>query len=624
MTVDRRRLPRTAWQKNPWRIAGFCGLFAIALIAVLARLVQVQLVQGDVYRAAAQENQIRLIEVAAPRGIVYDRSGRVMARSRPSFVVGLIPSEVTDVRGELHTLAQTLGLKEPALWDQLLHHRGVNYKNFDEVQTYEPYGPVVLASDIPVAKIARLSELLNDLPGVDLEAQPIRDYPLGRVGASVLGYVGQITESEYQTRKHEGYTPNDVIGKDGLEYAYDRYLRGVPGGQRVVVDATGAVVPGIKLQSKAAVPGDTIVTNIDWRLEQIVTKALEDGIARWAHGRKLAGAVVVEDPWTGGIMAMASFPEFDPNDFASDNWKMVSRYLLDPTDPLFNNAIGAATPTGSTFKMVTGSAALTEGVVKANEVVYDSGAWNCGGYLIRDIASGGLGNTTFVPALAASSDGYFYQMAWRLHLDRLTRYAHFYGLGEKTGIDLPGENNGNWPTPEWEMRVYHLPMEPSETCMLGIGQGAMQATPLQMANIASAVINGGTLYRPQIVHQILTPDGQIIRTLEPDVIRQVPVTPDSLKWVREGMSKVTDPGGTAYGLKIAGLPFSGKTGTAETGTNGSGANTTWFIAWAPSDHPRIAMAVFVDRSGGYGASVAAPIARDILVKFFKKSPAFAQ
>jgi penicillin-binding protein 2 len=622
VSIDRRRLPRVSWQKNPWRIAGFCAIFSFAILALIARLVQVQLVQGEVFRAAAQANQIRLIEVAAPRGIIYDSSGHVMARSRPSFVVGLIPSEVTNVNAELQTLAATIGVPDATLWQVLLHHRGVNYKNFDEVQTYEPYGPVVLATDLPVARIARLSELLNDLPGVDLEAQPIRDYPLGHVAASVLGYVGQISEAEYDKRKHEGYTPNDVIGKDGIEYTYDRYLRGVAGGQRVVVDATGAVVPSIKLSSRAAIPGDTVVTNIDWRLEQIVTKALEDGIARWAHGRKLAGAVVVEDPWTGGILAMASFPEFNPNDFASDNWKMVSRYLLDPTDPLFNNAIGAANATGSTFKMVTGSAALTEGVVRANETVYDSGAWNCYGYLIRDIASGGLGNTTFVPALAASSDGYFYQMAWRLHLDRLTRYAHLYGISEKSGIDLPGENSGNWPTNAWELKTFGVPMEPSETCMLGIGQGAMQATPLQIVNVASTVINGGTLYRPQVVREILTPGGHLIRTLEPDVIRQVPVTPDSLKWVREGMGKVTDPGGTAYGLKIAGLPFSGKTGTAETGTNGSGANTTWFVAWAPSDHPRLAMVVMVDRSGGYGASVAAPIARDILVKYFKKSPVY--
>jgi penicillin-binding protein 2 len=618
MTVDRRRTPRTSWQLSPWRVAAFCGVLAIAIVALFVRLVQVQVIDGERYRTAALANQIRLIQVAAPRGMIYDRGGKVMVRSRPSFVVGLIPSEVTDVRGEIRTLASTLGLNEAALWQQLLHHRGVNYRNFDEVQTYEPYGPVVLATDLPVAKVARVSELLNDLPGVDLEVQPIRDYPLGSIGGSIFGYVGQISESEYEKRKHQGYTPNDVIGKDGLESVYDRYLRGEPGGQRVVVDAAGQVVPGIKLASKAAVPGDTLVTTVDARLETIVQRALEDGIAKWAHGRRLAGAVVVEDPWTGGILAMASYPEFDPNAFAANDYKQVSKYLLDPTDPLFNNAIGAATPTGSTFKMITGTAAITEGAVRPNEVVYDSGSWNCGGYIARDIASGGLGNTTFIPALAASSDGYFYQMAWRLGYQRLTKWARLFGIGDKSGIDLPGENAGNWPTPAWEMKNFGVPMEPSEVCFLGIGQGALQATPLQIANVASAIINGGTLYVPHIVSQIRTPDGAIVKTIAPQVIRQIPASPIALESERAGMAKVTDPGGTAYGLKIDGLPFSGKTGTAETG-NGRGANTTWFVAWAPSDHPKLAMAVFVDRSGGYGASVAAPIARDILVKYFRVS-----
>ncbi len=622
MITERRRFPRISWQKSPWRIAGFASVVFLAIVGIVVRLIQVQIAQGEMYQTAAQANQVRLIEVAAPRGLIYDHTGKVMVRSRPSFVVGLIPSEVTDVNGELKTLARTLNVSEPTLWKRLLHHRGVNYENFDQVQVYEPYGPVVLDAYLSVATVARLSEVLPDLPGVDLEVQPIRDYPFKGVGAHLFGYVGQITEQEYNERKHEGYSPNDVVGKDGLEAVYDKYLRGEPGGQRVVVDATGSVVPSIKLPSKTAVPGDKVVTNVDLRLQQIVDQALADGIQKWAGKRRLSGAVVVEDPWTGGILAMASFPEFDPNDFADDNYKMVAKYLLDPVDPLYNNAIGAATPTGSTFKMVTGSGAITAGVVKVNEPVYDSGAWNCGGYVARDIASGGLGRTSFIPALAASSDGYFYQMAWRLGRERLQKYAMAYGLSKKSGIDLPGEISGNWPTPEWEMKVFHVPMEPSEVCMLGIGQGAMQATPLQMANVASTVINGGTLYKPQVVREIRSPNGELIKSFPPEVIRQVPVTQQALAAVRAGMAKVTDPGGTAYGLKIKDLPFSGKTGTAETGENGSGANTTWFIAWAPSDHPKLAMAVFVDRSGGYGASVAAPIARDILVKYFKKDPGF--
>jgi penicillin-binding protein 2 len=623
MTIDRRRAARRTWQKPAWRIVGFAALLAAAMVALVIRLVEVQIIEGPMYRSAAQENQIRIIRVAAPRGLIYDRHGHVLVRNRPSFVVALIPSEVTDEPAEIKKLAEILDIKDADLTYRLLHHRGVNYRTFAEVQTYEPYGPVVLANNLPVSKVARLSELLNDLPGVDLEVQPIRDYPLGPIGAAVFGYVGQISESEYARLKNQGYSPNDVIGKDGLEYYYDTYLRGVPGGQRVVVDAAGRVVPSIKLPPKPAIPGDSLVTNIDKRLEIIAQKALVQGIASWSHSDKLAGAVVIEDPWNGGILAMASTPQFDPNAFAQNDWKKVSHYLLDPDDPLFNNAIGAATPTGSTFKMVTGSAALTVGVIKPHQVIFDTGEFNCGGYEARDLL-GGLGYTTFVPALAASSDGYFYHLSWWLGRKRLTKYALLFGMAHKSGIDLPGENPGNWPTPAWELKTFGVPMEPSEVCMLGIGQGAMQATPLQIVNVASAVINGGTLYRPEIVREIVAPDGKVVKHIRPYVIRHVPVTQRALHYVRLGMAEVTDPGGTAYGLQIKGLPFSGKTGTAETGINGSGANTTWFVAWAPTHHPKIAVAVFVGRSGGYGANVAAPIVRNIFIQYFHKSAQFIQ
>jgi penicillin-binding protein 2 len=618
--MNQRNAPRPkTWQLPLWRLVVFCVVVAVALLALLARLVQVQLLDGQRYRAAAQANQIRLIPVAAPRGTIYDRQGVVMARSRPSFAVALIPSEVSDVHRELFTLAQILGVDERPLWYRLLHHRGVTYSSFDDVVTSEPYGPVMLVTDVPVAAVARLSEVLEDLPGVDLEVQPMRDYPHGAAASHLVGYVGAITQEEYERLKYEGYSPNDVIGKDGLEYSYDRYLRGTPGGERVVVDATGAVVPNTKLAAKAAIPGDTLVTSIDWRLQEIVEEALASGIHAVAGSRRLSGAVVAENPWTGGILALASYPNYNPNDFAASRWKRIARYLTDASQPLFDRAIAAATPTGSTFKMVTGSAALTERVVGVNQVVDDTGGWDCGGYYAQDIAAGGLGDTTFIPALAASSDGYFWRLSWWLGNARLRKYALAFGLDAKTGIDLPGENEGNWPTNAWELRAFGVPMEPSEVCFLGIGQGAMQATPLQMVNVASTVINGGTLYRPQVVREIRSPQGQVIARFSPQIIRRVPVTSAALAAVRAGMARVTDPGGTAYGLAIDGLAFSGKTGTVET-DNGNGPNTTWFIAWAPTAHPKLALAVFIDRSGGYGATVAAPIAREILVRYFNKKP----
>ena len=607
---------RKTFVRSPWRLTAFVAFVITVVLGLLIRLMQVQIVHGEEYHQAATANQIRLIPVAAPRGLMYDRYGHVLVRNRPSFVVALIPSEVKDIKAELSVLAHTLGMREDDFWQRLYHHHGVNYENFDQVVVYEPYGPVILASDLSVKQMARLAELQNNLPGVDLEAQPVRDYPMKKLGSHVFGFVGQISESEFKQLKSQGYSPNDVIGKDGLEATYDRYLRGISGGEQIEVDSQGQVSK--HLSRRPYVQGNSLVLSIDWRLQEIAERALHDELKLWGHGRPLAGALVIEDPYTGGIMAMASYPNFDPNDFAVEiSAKTFSHYILDPQRPLYNRAIGAATPTGSTFKMVTGSAAITAHKVRVNEVVYDSGAWNCGGALFRDIASGGLGKTTFVPALAASSDGYFYQMAWRLQNPLLRYYALQYGLNKKAGIDLPGEYEGNWPTNEWSMKVTGLPLEKSDVCSLGIGQGAMQATPLQMADVVSTVLNGGTLYRPHIVREIRDLHGHVLTRFDDIVNNHVPVTRESLAAVKAGMDKVTDPGGTAYGLAIPHFRFGGKTGTAET-AGGSGPNTTWFIAYAPSAKPTIAMAVFVDRSGGYGAQVAAPIAQHILAEYFHK------
>ena len=271
--------------------------------------------------------------------------------------------------------------------------------------------------------------------------------------------------------------------------------------------------------------------------------------------------------------------------------------------------------------MVTGSAALTEGVVKVDQVVDDTGGWNCGGYYARDIAAGGLGRHDVRSGPRGFERRLLLSAGVVVGLTSVCESMRLpLGSTRKSGIDLPGENEGNWPTNAWEMRAFGVPMEPSEACFLGIGQGAMQATPLQMANVASTVINGGTLYRPQIVREIRRSGRAARRELHAarDPARPGKARRRSPPFARE-WRRVTQPGGTAYGLGIEGLPYSGKTGTVET-AGGNGPNTTWFIAWAPTDRPSVALAVFVDRSGGYGATVAAPIARQILVKYFNKKP----
>jgi penicillin-binding protein 2 len=598
------------------RVLWFGAVLLFALIAIVVRLAQVQLVEGETFAAAARANQIQVIPVAAPRGLIVDRHGIVLVRSRPSFVCALIPSEITDIDKTLAMLAPVLGVPAATLQHRLLHHHDKNYENFDQVVTYEPYGPVILATDLTPVQTARLAEAQSDLPGVDMEEQPVRNYPYGELGAHLFGYVGIIDEDEYIARKRLGYSPNDVTGKDGLENTYDSYLHGRAGGEQVEVNAAGALVR--RLKPLDPVPGDTLVTTLDWRLQKIVEKNLRAELRKWGGRRRLAGAVVVIDPSTGGILALASMPEFNPNDFATPiDEKKYSRLINDKLNPLYDRAIAAESPTGSTFKMVTGSGAISSGVIKPNQVLYDSGAWNCHGHVFVDMAAGGLGSVGFVRALAASSDGYFYQLGYRLGHERLRYYATQYGIGSRLGIDLPGEFAGNWPTEEWTQKTfgpgYHL--EPSDVCQLAIGQGAMQATPLQMANITATVVNGGILYRPHVVAEIRSPRGRVLKTFDHEVIRKVNVTAEALREVDAGMSKVTDPGGTAYGLAIDKLPFGGKTGTAET-EGGHGPNTTWFVAYAPVTHPKIAIAVYMEKTGGYGASVAAPIAQHIIAEYF--------
>ncbi len=617
-----RRLERRPIERPIWRIVLFSLAIACVFVVLTAKLARVELVHGAAYRAQAQANQIRVIRVAAPRGLIYDRRGKVLVRNRPSFVVALIPSEIHHIHAEMATLARMIGAPQARLYHRLLHHRGINYTNFAQVADDEPYGPVILARNLTVAQVARLSERLHDLSGVDLEVQPVREYPYGKLGSHLFGYVGAITEREYERLKGQGYSPNDVIGKDGLEAEYDRYLRGKPGGQRIVVDAAGQVVPGDRLPPKRAVPGDSLILNIDWRLQVIAEHALAAGIAgqERAVGRKLAGAVVIEDPWNGAILALASYPNFNPNKFANGiSTKTFERYLTDPTRPLFDQAIAAATPTGSVFKLIPGTGAITDGLIGPNEIIYDSGEWNCHGAIFRDIVAAGLGNTTFVPALAASSDGYFYQVAYRLGNKRMRRWALRFGLAQRTGIDLPGEYPGNWPTNAWMIKNLGEPLYPSDVCSLGIGQGAMQATPVQMANVVSVVVNGGTLFRPRIVSEIRSPGGHIIKRFPPHVIRRVPGSQTAFATVRAGMAQVTSPIGTAYGMGIPGFPYGGKTGTVQT-EGGNGPNTTWFVCFAPLKHPQLAMAVYVEKSEGYGANVAAPIARRILIRYFRLKP----
>ncbi len=608
-------------QQRVRRIIALVALIGLVLAVLLARLAYVQLVRGDYFGRLSDLNQLRTIPVTAPRGVLFDRNGVVIARNRPSFVVQIVPMQIQNPTPEIADLAQLLGLSADQVWRRLLHQNGVTYRDFASLASAIPLGPINIADDLTPGEVGKFSERSERFPGMSVELVPVREYPHRTLGSHFLGYVGQITESEYATRKARGYGANDIIGKDGLEYTYDRWLRGRSGGRRIKVNSAGEAVAA--MGDFAATPGDDLMLHIDWRLQKDAETAMADQIREVAKriGHRIGGSAIVEDPNSGAILALVSQPNIDPNDFAAGiSERKYSAYLNDPLRSLFNRAISGAYPTGSTFKMITSSAALGSGLVTADSTRYCGGAFDLGGYIFYDDRAGGHGTLTIAQAITESCDVFFYQIGHELGIDRIDKYASAYGIGRRTGIDLPGETTGTLPSPQWKERLYKDVWYAGDTVSVAIGQGYLEASPIQMLKVVSAVANGGTLYQPQLVSQVRDPHGRVIKSFAPLSSGRVPVSADDLALIRRGMLGVIESDyGTAHNVFIPGFHYAGKTGTAEnvpTVDNPSGRNHAWFVCFAPYDHPKIAVVVFMDQSGGFGAVNAAPVAQAIVRSYF--------
>ncbi|MBV8460935.1 MAG: penicillin-binding protein 2 [Candidatus Eremiobacteraeota bacterium] len=596
-------------------------LSTLALLALLARLAYVQLVQGEYFGRLSDLNQLRTIPVTAPRGVLFDRHGVVIARNRPSFVVQMVPMQVRDPQQEIAALSQMLGIPNDALWRRLLRQNGVTYRDFDALANAIPLGPINIAHDLTPAEVGTFSERSERFPGMSVELVPVREYPHRTLGSHFLGYVGQITEAEYAARKAHGYGANDIVGKEGLEFTYDSWLRGRSGGRRIKVNSAGEAVAD--MGDFAAVPGNDLLLTIDWRLQKDAEAAMDAQIRQIAKriGHRIGGSAIVEDPNSGAILALVSQPNIDPNDFAAGiSEKRYAAYLNDPLRSLFNRAISGAYPTGSTFKMITSSAALASGLLDANSTRYCGGVFDLNGYIFNDDRSGGHGSLSITQAITESCDVFFYQVGNELGIDRIDKYAKAYGIGQRTGIDLPGETKGTLPSPAWKQRVYKDQWYAGDTISVSIGQGYLEVSPIQLLRVVSAVANGGTLYKPQLVNEVRDPHGRVLATFPPVVQGTVPVSEADLALVRRGMlGAIESDYGTAHNVYIPGFHYAGKTGTAEnvpTVDNPSGRNHAWFVCFAPYDHPQIAVVVFMEQSGGFGAVNAAPVAQAIVTSYF--------
>lgn len=580
------------------------GAVVIVFLVLIARLVWLQLFQGDYYNSLAEGNRLRAIPLAAMRGVMYDRNGQILVGSRPSFMVTYVPTQGKMTDEEADKLSRLLNM--PA--DKILEKAG-KVKN--------SYVPTVLAQDLTPDVVTKVEERRNELPGISVDVQPIRYYPYDMMAAQIFGYVGQIDEDDMERLKGEDGVSNVTqIGRAGLESYYDDVLRGKDGSRQVEVDASGS--PVMEVERKNPVQGHNIHLTLDLNLQTALEKAMD---AQIAQGIGVSGiAAVAVDPNTGAVLAMASRPAYNPNWFTrgitESEWKQING---NPNHPMENRVIAGEYPPGSTFKLITGAAALELKKITPDEMIFDSGRhWLVD---MRNAGGEALGWINFTEALAKSDNVYFYELGRRVGIDKLAEYAKMFGMGQKTGIAMRGEAAGLVASEEYKEKNYHQDWYLGDTFNSSIGQGFQLVTPLQAAMIVSEVANGGIQYKPFIVSRIDNLDGTPYKIFAPEQTGTLEVSKSTLDLIREGMRNVAEESGTAGSL-FAGFPVqvAGKTGTAE---NFSGRDHGWFVAFAPYDHPRIVIAVLTEQ-GGFGASSSGPIVRAMLEEFFHIGTADSQ
>ena len=584
-------------------------IFVLIFVALISRLGYLQVVKGPEYQRLAEGNRTRHVNVVAPRGDFYDRNGVVMVTSRPGFVVSIVPGNKPTPSEVILRTAAILGMDPMEISDKL-------------AKSKTGFEPVRLRIDVGQHIVAAIEERRSELPGVVVEILPVRSYIHNQMGVHLFGYVSEISESELADMGPQGYRAGDLIGQSGLERQYDRFIKGLDGGSQVEVDVAGRMVQ--VLAKKEPIPGNNLVLTIDYRLQKVAEEALDEQLQylQQQGGRRnaKAGAVVVLNPKNGEVLAMASRPAFDPNQFiggiSTKNWKAINE---NPFHPMDNRAIAGEYPPGSTFKIVTGTAALELKKVQPNELIFDSGQH----WLVPKTNAAGeaLGWINFHQALSMSDNVYFYEMGNRLGIDALERYARMFGLGAYSGIDLPGESDGLVANRKYKELNYKEEWYLAETFDAAIGQGFQLATPLQMAVLMSEVANGGHRWRPHIVGKILSSKGEMVKTMPVEEMGRIDISPETLKLVRDGLRGVSEAGGTGAGVFANfPVPVAGKTGTAE---NPHGDDHGWFVAYGPFDEPRLTVAVIIEQ-GGYGSTSAGPIARKILETAFNLKPALVE
>lgn len=601
------------------------GLVVAVIAGILVlRLFQLQIIRGDRYRTLSDNNRYRLQRLNAPRGMILDRNGEVLVDNRPAFALSAVPREMDDPERTVRQLAGLVAIDlEKAVSDISALRRSSTSMAMH----------VTVKEDLPFHEVARTEEAIAQLPGVIIVSRPVRRYVFNEAASTVLGYLGEIDERQLEQFRERGYTLGSLIGKTGIERVCEEHLRGVDGGLLVEVHSLGKpqLVTDFRGREQFQVdslgrqlrteyrrdpePGNNVTLTIDRRIQQLAETALGDA----------TGAIVVMDMDTGEVLALASKPAYDPNIFVgTGNDAQIKELLNDPRHPLLSRAYQGNYPPGSTVKPIMAVAALEEGAITPQTQLACSGSYDMG-RPFRCWRKNGHGVLTVVDALAHSCDVFFYQVGQRLGPRAIARYFNMFGLGESTGLGLPGEETGFVPTVEWKQRRFRQQWYAGDTANFSIGQGTMLATPVQMARAFAALANGGHLVRPQLVRSVVSGSGAVIYSFdsagsEPLTIKQA--TCDVVtQGLRKAVQQDTFPTGTGYRAKVQGIDIIGKTGTAQVVQKKPGEdgvvdiNTipyeyrdhAWFVCLVMDKQPRIVVSVLKEHSG-HGGDVSAPVA----------------
>jgi penicillin-binding protein 2 len=584
-------------------LAGFAVTAAFVLL--IARFVHLQVVQHDYYTTRAEDNRISLVPIVPNRGVIVDRHGTVLARNYSAFTLEITPSKVDDLDATIEGLGTVI--------EVLPKDRKRFRKLLEESKTFES---LPIRSRLSEEEVARFAANRYRFPGVEVKARLFRQYPLGPIAAHAIGYISRINKRDLEVIEESEATANykgtDHIGKTGLEQRYEFQLHGETGYEQVEIDAGGRAIRN--LSRTAPVQGNNLTLTLDTRLQEMAEKAFGDR----------RGALVAIEPATGGILALVSTPTFDPNLFIdgirTDDWDLLNN---SPDKPLLNRALNGAYPPGSTFKPFMALAALETGKRTAGQTISDPGFFNFGGHQFRDDKKGGHGSVDMYKSIVQSCDTYYYMLANDMGIDSIARFMGQLGFGQRTGVDIDGESEGVLPSPEWKKRRFRRPEQQKwfagETISIGIGQGYNAYTPIQLAQAMAAVANDGVMFRPHLVKYITDSRTGEQTMIEPEPLRILPWKRQNIETIKRAMIGVNTQGTGARAFAGAGYVSAGKTGTAQVfSLKGADYRSSsvkkelrdhaLFIAFAPADQPRIALAVLVE-NGGFGAQSAAPIAR---------------